>query len=92
MTLDSLQIKHSFSEDDAGLYAAAGLVGRVLIPLSGSLLSVMFPKIVKSKILQEKSHALAITLGLTVCAARERPSSFIVFRSCRFGWFMARST
>jgi O-antigen/teichoic acid export membrane protein len=69
MTLDSLQIKHSFSEDDAGLYAAAGLVGRVLIPLSGSLLSVMFPKIVKSKILQEKSHALAITLGLTVCAA-----------------------
>ncbi len=69
MSLDNIEVKHFFTDHETGLYSAAGVIGRVLIPLSGALLTVMFPKIVKSKLLDQKTHALKITLGLTVLAA-----------------------
>jgi O-antigen/teichoic acid export membrane protein len=41
--LDILLVKHFFSAPEAGLYAAAALVGRVVFILSWSVVSSMFP-------------------------------------------------
>ena len=67
--LDSLTVRNFFSEQDTGIYGAAGIAGRVLIPLSGALIIVMFPKVSRSKALAGKTSALALTLGLTALGA-----------------------
>jgi O-antigen/teichoic acid export membrane protein len=68
MSLDTVMVAR-FLPAQAGLYGAAGMVGKVLVPLSGSLLAVMFPKIVRSKALRQRTGALGLTLALTGFAA-----------------------
>lgn len=44
-TVDVLMVKHFFSPDKAGLYAAMGILGRTVLFATAPILSVMFPLI-----------------------------------------------
>lgn len=49
ITLDQVLVKHFFISDDAGLYAAAGMIAKIIWFGSGFLIGPLFPKIVSLK-------------------------------------------
>lgn len=63
--MDMIIVKQHFTEKDAGLYAAASTVGRVLPMLLGPLIGVMFPKIVRAGSRAEAMSILKQTLLMT---------------------------
>jgi len=46
ITLDQILVKHYFSSSDAGIYAAAGMIGKMIWFGSSFLISPLFPKLV----------------------------------------------
>ncbi|MSR65898.1 MAG: hypothetical protein EXS24_00805 [Pedosphaera sp.] len=63
--MDMIVVKRHLTEKDAGLYAAASTVGRVLPLLLGPLIGVMFPKIVRAGSRAEAGAILRQTLLMT---------------------------
>ena len=63
-------VQRYFDKEQTGFYAAAGMIGRALILFVGPLVTVMFPKIVKSHAEQKPTDVLRFTLLLTagLCA------------------------
>jgi len=49
ITLDQILVKHYFSSSDAGIYAAAGMIGKMIWFGSSFLISPLFPKLVSLK-------------------------------------------
>lgn len=45
LNMDVLLIKHYFSGEDAGVYAAISTIGKIILYTSGPIISVMFPMI-----------------------------------------------
>jgi len=60
--IDILMVKHFFQPDDAGLYAAIALVGRLLYFASWSVVSAMFPVSAERK--EERATGSLLTIPL----------------------------
>jgi len=63
ITLDQILVKHYFSSVDAGYYAAAGNIGKIIWFGSGFLVSALFPK-VANLTAQGKKAGKMLTKGL----------------------------
>ncbi len=63
ITFDQILVKHFFSSTDAGHYAAAGNIAKIIWFGSGFLVSALFPKIVSRKA-QGKDVSKLLTKGL----------------------------
>jgi O-antigen/teichoic acid export membrane protein len=66
--IDILLVKHFFAPDQAGLYAAVALVGRVVYMLAWSVVSAMFPISAGAR-REERSSVLVVALGFVVSIA-----------------------
>lgn len=64
--VDILLVKHFFSSDQAGLYAAIALVGRVIYFASWSVVSAMFPISASSKPKDENHSVLVVPLMIVL--------------------------
>jgi O-antigen/teichoic acid export membrane protein len=64
VTVDQILVKHFFSSVDAGLYAAAGNVGKIIWFGSGFLTSVLFPQIVALKAQKKDTSKLLMKVLL----------------------------
>jgi len=62
--IDILMVKHFFRPDDAGLYAAIALVGRLLYFAGWSVVSAMFPVSAEKKEASNSGSLLAVPLLL----------------------------
>jgi len=49
ITLDQILVKHFFSSENAGIYAAAGMIGKIIWFSTGFLIGPLFPKVVRLK-------------------------------------------
>ena len=65
MSVDMVIVQRFFNEKQTGFYAAAGMIGRALIFFVGPMVSVMFPKIVRSRAEQKPTDILKFTILLT---------------------------
>ncbi|HEU5397503.1 MAG TPA: oligosaccharide flippase family protein [Verrucomicrobiae bacterium] len=68
LSADMIFTQNCFPRGETGFYAAAGMIGRALVFFTQPLTLVMFPKLARSAATGEKSHALALALGMTVLA------------------------
>ena len=64
--IDILLVKHFFPSDQAGLYAAIALVGRVIYFASWSVVSAMFPISAGAKAREENSQVLVVPLVIVL--------------------------
>lgn len=64
--VDILLVKHFFSSDQAGLYAAIALVGRVIYFASWSVVSAMFPISAGAKPKEENHSVLVVPLVIVL--------------------------
>ena len=64
--IDILMVKHFFSPDNAGLYAAIALVGRLLYFAAWSVVSAMFPVSAENKEDNHSGSLLAVPLLLVM--------------------------
>jgi O-antigen/teichoic acid export membrane protein len=64
--IDILLVKHFFPSDQAGLYAAIALVGRVIYFASWSVVSAMFPISASAKPKEESSSVLVVPLVIVL--------------------------
>jgi len=67
---DMILVKHFFSPDIAGQYAAAGILAKIVVGIALASAGVMFPTIVEycsNGFTQKARQALKNTLGLTLC-------------------------
>lgn len=74
ISIDHLLVKHLFSSADAGLYTAAGMIGKIIWFGSGFLVSVLFPKVS-----QLKAEGKNVTTVLRNCLIY---TSIMVFLGC----------
>jgi O-antigen/teichoic acid export membrane protein len=65
LSADMIIVRRFFAPADTGVYAAASTLGRALFLFTVPLAGVMFPKIVRSAALSERSDVLAQALGAT---------------------------
>lgn len=56
--MDVILSKHFFSSNEAGLYAAAAVIGKIVLFLPSFLYAVMFPKVSKMQVLKSKTRFL----------------------------------
>lgn len=64
---DIVLVKHFFSTEDAGLYAAAALVGRLVNMCAWSVVNTMFPVSAGKASERESRSVLVISLALVFC-------------------------
>jgi O-antigen/teichoic acid export membrane protein len=81
LSADMVFVRHFFSEETTGYYAAAGMIGRALVFFVQPLAMVMFPKIVRSAVNSEKTDVLAHALGVTALAGCGAALACTVFPS-----------
>ena len=67
--VDILLVKHFFSSDQAGIYAAIALVGRVIYLSSWSVVSAMFPVSAGAKPKDENNSVLVVPLVIVLMIA-----------------------
>jgi len=67
--IDILLVKHFFAPEQAGLYAAVALVGRVLYFAGWSVVSAMFPISAAAKQREENLHVILLPLLLVISLA-----------------------
>ena len=65
MAADQILAQNTFTTAGAGLYGAAGTIGRGLIFFTGAVFAVMFPKAAASKARGGRTDVLAAALGAT---------------------------
>lgn len=65
MAADMLVVKGAWPEDVVGYYSAAGTLGRALVYFTVPLVSVMFPKVVRSAALSQETRVMLHALGAT---------------------------
>ncbi len=64
---DIVLVKHFFSTEDAGLYAAAALVGRLVNMCAWSVVNTMFPVSAGKSSDRESRSVLVVSLALVLC-------------------------
>jgi O-antigen/teichoic acid export membrane protein len=62
---DPLFVQAWFDENETAFYMAAGTLGRTIVAFTGPVVTVMFPKIVRSAALSEKTQVMGLTLAIT---------------------------
>ncbi|MCP5528470.1 MAG: hypothetical protein H7A47_16900 [Verrucomicrobiales bacterium] len=65
MAADMLVVKGVWPADVVGHYSAAGTIGRALVYFTIPMVSVMFPKVVRSAALSEETRVMLLALGAT---------------------------
>lgn len=65
LAADMLVVKGVWPEDVVGYYSAAGTIGRALVYFTIPMVSVMFPKIVRSAALSQETRVMLLALGAT---------------------------
>jgi O-antigen/teichoic acid export membrane protein len=65
LSVDMIVVRRFFPPTETGFYAAAATLGRALFLFTVPLAGVMFPKIVRSAALAERTDVLAQALGAT---------------------------
>jgi O-antigen/teichoic acid export membrane protein len=65
MNADMILVRSLFSEDQTGIYSAAGILGRALAYFTGPMTQVMFPKVVQSAARAERTDVVAQAVGAT---------------------------
>lgn len=73
--VDILMVKHYFAAEDAGIYAAVALVGRLLYFATWSVTSAMFPVAAGARVEKESRRALIVPLLFVLALS----SVFVVF-------------
>jgi O-antigen/teichoic acid export membrane protein len=73
--VDILMVKHYFAAEDAGMYAAVALVGRLLYFATWSVTSAMFPVSAGARVEKESRRTLIVPLLFVVALS----SIFVVF-------------
>lgn len=66
ITIDLLLVKHFFSPEEAGVYAAISLIGRIIFFISAPIGNVMFPLVVQRHAKKEKYKDIFILALLLV--------------------------
>ncbi len=82
-TLDLILVKHFFSEENAGFYAALSLIGKVLFFGSLSISQVMFPKVTELYTNKEPTRPL-LHRSLGILSLFIIPALIIYFTFSRF--------
>ena len=83
--VDIILVKHFFDSEEAGLYAAIALVGRLLYFASWQVVSAMFPV---SAAAGEKEHRKAHVLGVPLFIVGAMCAGFILILSISPGFVM----
>jgi len=65
LSIDMIVVRSLFEESRTGYYAGASMMGRGIVMFTAPLVWVMFPKIVRSVVRDEKTGVLAQALGAT---------------------------
>jgi hypothetical protein len=78
LSADMIVVRILFEENQTGTYAAVGMIGRGLVIFTTPLAAVMFPKIVRSIALTEKTNVMVKTLGATALLAGMMAAGFTV--------------
>ncbi len=91
INIDLVLVKHFFSPEDAGNYAAAAILGRSIFYLPGAIILAMFPMVSESHTLQKDTYgllnkALLFTLLLSGCGL----IVFFIFPSQLMGLLMGQ--
>jgi len=73
--VDILMVKHYFAAEQAGIYAAVALVGRLLYFATWSVTSAMFPVAAGARVEKESRRALIVPLLFVIGLS----STFVVF-------------
>lgn len=73
--VDILMVKHYFAAEDAGIYAAVALVGRLLYFATWSVTSAMFPVSAGARVERESRRVLVVPIMFVVALS----SIFVVF-------------
>jgi len=60
LNIDVIMIKHFFTLEDAGIYAAISTVGKIILYVTSPIVSVMFPMISEKRMKGEKHYRLFI--------------------------------
>jgi O-antigen/teichoic acid export membrane protein len=68
LSADMLLVQSTFDREVTASYGAPGMIGRALMFFTGALVSVMFPKVVRSAARAERTDAGALALGATAVA------------------------
>jgi O-antigen/teichoic acid export membrane protein len=58
MNLDLILVKHFFSPESAGEYAAAVVLGRTILYFPGALVTAMYPMVAEAQTLQKDSYGI----------------------------------
>jgi len=66
---DPLFVQAFFDKDDTGYYISAGTLARALVAFTGPVVSVMFPKLVRSLARAERTDVMGLTLCTTAVLA-----------------------
>jgi len=65
LSADMIVVRSLFPPKETGFYAAAAIIGRALVLFTVPLAAVMFPKVVRSAALAERTDVMAQALGAT---------------------------
>ena len=65
MAADQIVVQTVFDREITARYGAAGMIGRALVFITGALVAVMFPKIVRSVARSEKTNVAVLAFGAT---------------------------
>ncbi|MCD6340112.1 MAG: hypothetical protein J7M29_12135 [Verrucomicrobia bacterium] len=65
MAADQIAVQSQFDKELTGFYGAAGMIGRALVFFTVPLVAVMFPKVVRSHTLSQRTSVAAQALGAT---------------------------
>ncbi|GFP34837.1 hypothetical protein HKBW3S43_00629 [Candidatus Hakubella thermalkaliphila] len=79
ITMDMVLVRHFFEAEDAGHYAAAATLGKIVLFLPGAISLVMFPKTSELKVVTQKSLKIFYKSLLTV---------FILSGAVTLGYFL----
>jgi len=84
---DIVVVKHFFSPESAGLYAAISMVGRVVFAFSWTIVNSMFPISAQTRSQNRKDHGV---LGLTILMVSGACLTFIVGLRIAPSWIWGR--
>jgi O-antigen/teichoic acid export membrane protein len=79
ITFDQILVKHYFSSADAGIYAAAGMIGKIIWFGSSALIGPLFPKIVSLKSKSRSKDASKLLIKVLVYTATLAIMGCIIF-------------
>lgn len=74
ITLDQILVKHFFSSNDAGIYAAAGMIAKIIWFGSSFIIGPLFPKVVSLKSQRKDTSKLLVNSLIYI--------SFLVILGC----------